>query len=205
MTAAHEAPEEDLLEALLEEPASDEAAVARRLGLDTSAVAGVLAAAGEHGHIERGAAGNVRLSAEGRKAARRVARRRRTLACFFEEIGMAKDAADREARTLKREVSDEAIEKLADHLHCPGPNERPCEGNAEGTPLIDYEEGARVCITSVCPCGRYRRLMDMGVVPGEEVVIKRRLSSRAVVIEVKGCEVGLSPECGVAVLAAPCP
>lgn len=205
MTAEDEGHGDDLLEVLLEEPASNEATVAARLGLDISAVAGIIATAAEHGNVERGADGTIRLSTEGRKVARHVSRRRRTLACFFEEIGMAKDAADREARTLKHEVSDEAIEKLADHLHCPGPNERPCEGNAEGTPLIDFEEGARVCITAVCPCGRYRRLMDMGVVPGEEVVIRRRLSTKAVVIEVKGCEVGLSPECGVAVLAAPCP
>jgi len=92
----------------------------------------------------------------------------------------------------------------ADHLHCPGPNERPCEGNAEATPLLVYGKGARVCITSVCPCGWYGRLMEMGVVPGEEVMVHRRLSSNTVGIEVKGCEVRLSPMYGMAVLAAPC-
>ncbi|MEN6342313.1 MAG: FeoA domain-containing protein, partial [Methanospirillum sp.] len=120
--------------------------------------------------------------------------------------GMAREAADREACTLEHGVSDEAIERLADHLRCPAPCERPCEGaGGEGRPLLEYGEGARVCITAVRPCGRYRRLMDMGVVPGEEVVVRRRLSNRAVVIEVKGCEIGLSPECAATVLAAPCP
>ena len=207
MTAAHQDHEEDLLEALLVEPASDEAALAARLGLDGAAFAGAVAAAEAHGRLEREAGGRFRLSREGRRVARTIARRHRTLACFFEELGMAREAADREACTLEHGVSDEAIERLADHLRCPAPCARPCEGGSggDGRPLVDYDEGARVCITVVRPCGRYRRLMDMGVVPGEEVVVRRRLSNRAVVIEVKGCEIGLSPECAATVLAAPCP
>ncbi len=207
MTGARQDHEEDLLEALLEEPVPGEAALAARLGLDASAFAGAVASAEAHGRLEREAGGRFGLSREGRRVARTIARRHRTLACFFEEIGMAREAANREACTLEHGVSDEAIERLADHLRCPVPCERPCEvsGGGDGRPLLDYGEGARVCITVVRPCGRYRRLMDMGVVPGEEVVVRRRLSNRAVVIEVKGCEIGLSPECAATVLAAPCP
>jgi DtxR family Mn-dependent transcriptional regulator len=207
MTGAHQDHEEDLLEALLEEPVPGDDALAARLGLDPVVFAGAVAAAMAHGRLERDARNRFRLSREGRRVARRIARRHRTLACFFEELGMARDAADREACTLEHGVSDEAIERLADHLRCPGPCERPCEQGAEadGRSLLDYGEGAHVCITAVRPCGRYRRLMDMGVVPGEEVVVRRRLSNRAVVIEVKGCEIGLSPECAATVLAAPCP
>ena len=207
MTAAARDHEEDLLEALLDDPVPDETALAARLGLDATALAGVIEAATAHGQLERGVGGRFRLSREGRRVARTIARRHRTLACFFEEIGMAREAANREACTLEHEVSDEAIERLADHLRCPAPCARPCEGavGGDGRPLLDYDEGARVCITVVRPCGRYRRLMDMGVVPGEEVVVRRRLSNRAVVIEVKGCEIGLSPECAATVLAAPCP
>ena len=207
MTAAARDHEEDLLEALLDDPVPDEAALAARLGLDAAEIAGVIEAAKAHGRLERGAGGRFRLSREGRRVARTIARRHRTLACFFEQLGMAREAADREACTLEHGVSDEAIERLADHLRCPAPCERPCEvgSGGDGRPLLDYDEGARVCITVVRPCGRYRRLMDMGVVPGEEVVVRRRLSNRAVVIEVKGCEIGLSPECAATVLAAPCP
>jgi DtxR family Mn-dependent transcriptional regulator len=207
MTGPLQDHEEDLLEALLEEPVPGEAALAARLGLDADAFADAVASAGAHGRLERGSGGGFRLSREGRRVARTIARRHRTLACFFEEIGMAHEAANREACTLEHDVSDEAIERLADHLRCPAPCERPCEGAAEGDgrSLLDYGEGSRVCITAVRPCGRYRRLMDMGVVPGEEVVVRRRLSNRAVVIEVKGCEIGLSPECAATVLAAPCP
>lgn len=206
MTGAHQDREEDLLEALLEEPVPGESALAARLGLDAAAFAGAVAAAESHGRLEQMDSGRLRLSREGRRVARTIARRHRTLACFFEELGMDGEAANREACTLEHGVSDEAIERLADHLHCPAPCERPCEGGGgrDGRSLLDYGEGARVCITAVRPCGRYRRLMDMGVVPGEEVVIRRRLSNRAVVIEVKGCEIGLSPECAATVLAAPC-
>ena len=207
MTGAHQDHEEDLLEALLEEPVPGEAALAARLGLDAAAFAGAVATAEAHGRLERGDGGRFGLSPEGRRVARTIARRHRTLACFFEELGMAREAANREACTLEHGVSDEAIERLSDHLRCPEPCERPCEGagGGDGQSLLDYDEGARVCITVVRPCGRYRRLMDMGVVPGEEVVVRRRLSNRAVVIEVKGCEIGLSPECAATVLAAPCP
>ncbi|MEN6343629.1 MAG: iron dependent repressor, metal binding and dimerization domain protein [Methanospirillum sp.] len=207
MTGALRDHEEDLLEALLEEPVPGETALVARLGLDAAAFAGAVEAAEAHGRLERGMNGRLRLSREGQRVARTIARRHRTLACFFEELGMAREAADREACTLEHGVSDEAIERLADHLRCPAPCARPCEGGSggDGRPLVDYDEGARVCITVVRPCGRYRRLMDMGVVPGEEVVVRRRLSNRAVVIEVKGCEIGLSPECAATVLAAPCP
>lgn len=208
MTGAEKDHEEDLLEALLVEPAHGETALAGRLGLDPDTFAGAVASAEAHGRIERGPGGRCRLTREGRQVARRIARRHRTLACFFEELGMAREAADREACTLEHGVSDEAIARLEDHLRCPGVcDQRPCQGggSGDGQPLLEYGEGARVCITAVRPCGRYRRLMDMGVVPGEEVVVRRRLSNRAVVIEVKGCEIGLSPECAATVLAAPCP
>lgn len=207
MTGAHADHEEDLLESLLQEPVPDDDELAARLGLETAVFDQAVAAAQEHGRIERGAGGRFRLSREGRRVARRIARRHRALACFFEELGMEREAADREACTLEHGLSDEAIARLEDHLRCPGPcRERPCETGHEtdGQSLLDYGEGARVCITAVRPCGRYRRLMDMGVVPGEEVVVRRRLSNRAVVIEVKGCEIGLSPECAETVLASPC-
>lgn len=207
MTVAARDHEEDLLEALLDDPVPDETALAARLGLDAAEIAGAIEAATAHDRLEREAGGRLLLSREGRRVARTIARRHRTLACFFEEIGMAREAANREACTLEHGVSDEAIERLADHLRCPAPCARPCEvgSGGDGRPLLDYDEGTRVCITVVRPCGRYRRLMDMGVVPGEEVVVRRRLSNRAVVIEVKGCEIGLSPECAATVLAAPCP
>ena len=199
--------EEDLLEALLEAPGLDRTALAARLGLEPEVLARLEEGAAARGRLEPEGGGRYRLSPEGHGIARRIARHHRTLACFFEQLGMEPDAANREACTLEHGVSDEAIARLADHLRCPSPCERPCEGRggADGQSLLDYGEGERVCITAVRPCGRYRRLMDMGVVPGEEVVVRRRLSNRAVVIEVKGCEIGLSPECAATVLGTPCP
>jgi DtxR family Mn-dependent transcriptional regulator len=202
--------EEDLLEALLSAPDLDENELAVRLQIEPAEFARVVGEAVAHGRLERDGRERLVLSPTGRRIAHRIARHHRTLACFFEELGMAREAADREACTLEHGVSDEAIARLEDHLRCPAPCNRPCEGIGwdpvtDGLPLLDYDEGERVCITVVRPCGRYRRLMDMGVVPGEEVVVRRRLSNRAVVIEVKGCEIGLSPECAATVLATPCP
>ena len=201
--------EEDLLEAILESPDVDRVALATRLGLKPADLAEVEMAAVASGRLARDGSGCPRLTQEGHRLARRIHRRHRTLACFFEQLGMARDAADREACTLEHGVSDEAIARLADHLRCPGRCERehPCGvgDEADGLSLLDYGEGDRVSITAVRRCGRYRRLMDMGVVPGETVVVRRRLSNRAIVIEVKGCEIGLSPECAATVFATPCP
>lgn len=203
--------EEDLLEAILESPDLEPADLACRLDLEPADLAMIQEAAVASGRLVMDGTGRPRLTQDGNRLARRIARRHRTLACFFEQLGMARDAANREACTLEHGVSDEAIARLADHLRCPARCERPCEGGelgeteADGQPLLDFGEGERVCITTVRPCGRYRRLMDMGVVPGETVVVRRRLSNRAIVIEVKGCEIGLSPECAATVLASPCP
>jgi DtxR family Mn-dependent transcriptional regulator len=46
---------------------------------------------------------------------------------------------------------------------------------------------------------RANRLLDLGVVPGERVRIKRKLANQSIVVQVKGCDVALSPEVAASV------
>jgi DtxR family Mn-dependent transcriptional regulator len=41
--------------------------------------------------------------------------------------------------------------------------------------------------------------MDLGVVPGQKVLIKRKLRNRSIVVQVKDCDLALSPEIASAV------
>ena len=44
-----------------------------------------------------------------------------------------------------------------------------------------------------------QRLLDLGLVPGERAIIKRKLSNGALVVQVKGCDVAVSPEIASAI------
>ncbi len=41
---------------------------------------------------------------------------------------------------------------------------------------------------------RASRLNDIGIIPGEEIVIRRRLSNGALVVEIKESDIAISPE-----------
>jgi DtxR family Mn-dependent transcriptional regulator len=47
---------------------------------------------------------------------------------------------------------------------------------------------------------RVRRLADVGLLPGESLVLKRKLSNGSVVVEVKGCDIALSSEVADSIL-----
>jgi DtxR family Mn-dependent transcriptional regulator len=47
---------------------------------------------------------------------------------------------------------------------------------------------------------RVRRLADVGLLPGEALVLKRRLSNGSVVVEVKGSDIALSSEVADSIL-----
>ena len=49
-----------------------------------------------------------------------------------------------------------------------------------------------------------KRLLDLGVVPGERVKIRRKLANNSLVLQVKGCDVALSPEIAAAVSVERC-
>lgn len=192
--------EEDCLEAILArgpETSVSPGDLAADLGVDEQAAAQAVASLVEKGLCRSDDAG-VTLTDEGGTVARRVARKHRVLATFFSEmLGMDSDSASREACTLEHEISDETIERLHTYIHRPVPpgkrgrRGRWCHPRPD---LMDVAEDECVRVTGLRGPARHQRLMDLGILPGERICVKRKLGNSSLVVRVKGCEVAISPE-----------
>ena len=142
----------------------------------------------------------VELTEKGRVQADAVARKHRTLEYFLSEmLGMDAEAASEEACRLEHDVSDETIDRLSSYLERPCPLRRGRRGmlgriRHTGKTLLDFKEGADVTVVMVKGLGWNRRLIDLGIIPGETLKIRRKLRNRSVVVHVKGADVALSPE-----------
>lgn len=60
--------------------------------------------------------------------------------------------------------------------------------------LIDALESVPLTVVGITGGEYLHRLLDLGVIPGEVVILKRRLHNNAVVLQVKECDIALSPE-----------
>jgi len=200
---------EDLLEAILvltvkgTPPAV--ADLAAYLHRDEASVSALLRELEGSGKLALGPGGAVTLLPPGRAIAARVADRHRILECFLaERLGMERKAASGEACHLEHQVSEETIRRLSEFLdgadgECPPPDwrhrERHRGGGAAGPvprALGEYPEGTTLRVAAIRHFARVRRLEDIGLLPGESLTLKRRLSNGSVVVEVKGSEVALS-------------
>ncbi|MCE5337597.1 MAG: metal-dependent transcriptional regulator [Methanomicrobiaceae archaeon] len=204
---------EDYLEAVLtvtgngRQPAtSQEIAVA--LGTERATAETTIASLVEEGYLERATGDAVRLTEKGRSVAAGVARKHRVLQCFLTEmLGVDEDAASKEACTLEHGISDETIERLSSYMEgAEAPQERGgrCRGR-EACTLLDCKEGDTVRVAMIRGPRRNRRLLDLGVFPGEVVQIRRKLPNQSVVVRVKGCDIAISPEIATSIIVESCP
>ena len=204
---------EDYLEAILtitengrQQATSQEMAAA----LDTgrAAVEATIASLVEEGYLERAPGDAVRLTGKGKTVASKVARKHRVLQCFLTEVlGIEEDAASREACTLEHGISDETIDRLSSYMDGaqppPGRLGR-CRGRDACT-LLDCKEGDTVRVAMLRGPRRNRRLLDLGIFPGEVVQIRRKLPNQSVVVRVKGCDIAISPEIATSIVVESCP
>jgi DtxR family Mn-dependent transcriptional regulator len=201
---------EDYLEALClfaekngRYPDSEELAATLSRPIDEVPV--VLADLAISGEVIYSPGGLIELTPLGKLTGERVVKKHATLQCFLSEIlGMDREKASSEACTLEHTVSDETIDRLGNYLKQPGYNQpgrhrfgQPCTGTQFS--LLDFNEGDEVIVCGIIGRGSAKRLLDLGVVPGQRVKIRRKLGSRSIVIEVKGCDVALSPEIAAAI------
>jgi DtxR family Mn-dependent transcriptional regulator len=165
------------------------------------------------GDVVLGDDGTVALTARGEEQGMRVAKKHETLQCFLSEmLGMDRSSASNEACLLEHTVSDETIDRLGVYIKAPrqhrhqwrgGQREDPCMIHCPLSALTDFKEGDDVIVSMILGQERAQRLLDLGVVPGERVRIKRKLANQALVIQVKGCDVALSPEVAASICVEP--
>ncbi len=143
---------------------------------------------------------DISLTQKGRRTGEKIHRKHSVLECFLHEmLGMPMDTASKQACLIEHNASDETIDRL-DHYLSAGYRQCRHRLNSgfekrEYPSIGTFEEGDRVLITIMNACPRTRRLMDIGILPGETVIIKRKLGpKKSIVIEVKGIEICLSPE-----------
>ena len=210
---------EDLLEAILNltsecgSPPSI-ADLAARLGREEPAIEAQLLDQERGGRVRVDPPGEVVLLPAGKAIASRVVNRHRILESFLaEKLGVEPRTAAGEACLMEHQVSDETIRKLSDFLGKSGTRHRYRGGGAgtgageEGVvvpgapiPLSEYPEGTRLKVMAIGNYSRVRRLADVGLLPGESLVLKRRLSNGSVVVEVKGSDIALSSEVADSIL-----
>jgi DtxR family Mn-dependent transcriptional regulator len=156
-----------------------------------------------HGYLSLEPDGQYMLSEAGRALGEKVILKHRTLECFLTEmLGMDAGKASEEACRLEHEVSDETITRLTTYIENP---RLPCGRGGRRRAfrhaecggmhtILDFPEGSMLKVLVVRGAGAYRRLLDLGIIPGEILELRRKLRNESIVVKVKGCDVALSPE-----------
>ena len=203
---------EDYLEAILEiaensgrPPTVEEVAAALKTGKETAS--STIAALAREGYLEQ-VGDAVRLTEKGAALASKVARKHTVLQCFLTEmLGIDTNSASREACTLEHGISDDTIERLSSYMSgtatMPGRMRR--RRGQETVTLLDCNEGDIARVALMRGPGGHRRLLDLGIFPGEVVEIRRKLPNNSVVVRVKGCDIAISPEIARSIFVESCP
>lgn len=153
------------------------------------------------------------LSETGQKKAASVARKHAVLANFLTNVlGQKPDAASEEACRLEHKISTETINKLDSFLDKTGlqsedaefTNHKNLTQKSPMVPLVECAEGSLLHVATIQEFAKHSRLLDMGIIPGELITLRRRLGNNAVVVKVKECEIALSPEVASSILVERC-
>ena len=153
------------------------------------------------------------LSETGQKKAESVARKHAVLENFLTNVlGHKPDAASEEACRLEHKISTETINKLDSFLDKTVPQNTDAEFTSHKKltekspmiPLVECSEGSLLHVASIQEFGKHSRLLDMGIIPGELITLRRRLGNNAVVVKVKECEIALSPEVASSIMVERC-
>jgi DtxR family Mn-dependent transcriptional regulator len=203
---------EDYLEAILEiaensgrPPTVEEIAAALKTGKETAS--STIAALAREGYLEQ-VGDAVRLTEKGAALASKVARKHTVLQCFLTEmLGIDTNSASREACTLEHGISDDTIERLSSYMSgtATAPSRMRRRRGQETVTLLDCNEGDIARVALMRGPGGHRRLLDLGVFPGEIVEVRRKLPNNSVVVRVKGCDIAISPEIARSIFVESCP
>lgn len=208
---------EDLLEEILN-IGKEEVQLSALMGdhIDVPAREKALKTLSEHGFVHL-TGELVRLTEKGAEKAAQVARKHAILASFLTDVlGKQPEAASKEACILEHNISSETIERLDSFLDQRKPGNTPAGQQAGYTnhnnltrknpivPLSDCPEGSLLHVAMIRCFAKHSRLVDLGVIPGELITLRRKLVNNAVVITVKGCDIALSPEIAANIMVERC-
>lgn len=180
-----------------------------------SEIDNVLNILAERGFVYRGN-NMVRLTGKGKEKAAQVARKHAVLETFLKDVlGKQPDAASKEACILEHNISSETIERLDNFLDQRKPEPVPSETTGfinhnnltrrnPIVPLSECPEGSLLHVSMIRCFAKHNRLIDLGVIPGELITLRRKLVNNAVVITVKGCDIALSPEVSANIMVERC-
>lgn len=143
------------------------------------------------------------LTVQGHTEAQAVMRRHHVLETFLQEmLGMDHEEAHVQACTMEHHTSENTINRLRTFLRSSRECPVPCRGHhlhQTSKTLAHCKNGEHVVIEAVKGCGRALRLADLGLVPGERIVVQQRMAD-TLLIRVKDCDIAISPEIARAVL-----
>lgn len=158
----------------------------------------------------------VRLTGKGAEKAAQVARKHAVLETFLTDVlGKQPEAASKEACILEHNISTETIERLDSFLDQRKPDTASSEKISYTNhnnltrknpivPLSECPEGSLLHVSMIRCFAKHSRLIDLGVIPGELITLRRKLVNNAVVITVKGCDIALSPEVSANIMVERC-
>lgn len=177
--------------------------VAGQTGLPVQRIRDILGELVRSGEVSVQADGTYLLTETGIAAAERVMRRHHVLESFLQEmLGMDHEDAHAQACTMEHHTSDDTINRLRRFLHetreCPG-NCLSCGPRHQFRSLLHCANGETVIISAIKGCRRASRLADLGLIPGEKITIKQRMAD-TLLVQVKGCDIAISPEIARSVL-----
>lgn len=165
----------------------------------------------EAGEIASSGDGTYLLTPSGEAAAAAVMKKHKVLETFFEEmLGMDRDAAHQQACTLEHHASEETISRLDEFIGAPPRcmigrhrfHRRDRDGSLYRL-LAECGEGDRICIAAIRGCGRSSRLADLGLIPGQEVIVRRKMA-QTMLVQVKGTDIAISADIANTVLVENC-
>jgi len=198
---------------------------------DTEGLSRAVTCLKEKGYVTESARG-LSLTDKGSVKASQVARKHAVLTSFLTDVlGTEPDHASKEACLMEHSISSETIERLDTFLEKRGPgghkpgrergwgrrasnpeqtSPKEHEGHAGLTkrnPIVslsECEEGSLLHVSMIRCFAKHSRLIDLGVIPGELITLRRKLDNHAVVITVKGCDIALSPEVAENIMVERC-
>jgi DtxR family Mn-dependent transcriptional regulator len=95
-------------------------------------------------------------------------------------------------KSMKKNAPKPSPSGLLPGLH-PAPHARVSSASSCCS-LIEAAESIPLTVMGITGGDHLHRLIDLGIIPGEVVILRRRLHNNAVVLQVKECDIALSPE-----------